>query len=128
MVSKSYEKLVDDIGKMSVLELSDFIKAIEETFGVSAVMSVASAPAEGAATSAEPAAEEKSEFKVTLQDSGSEKIKVIKALRTVSTLTLADAKKAVDEAPTVLGEGVPKADAKKMKEVLEAAGAKVQLA
>lgn len=129
MASQSYEKLIDDISKMSVLELSDFIKAIEETFGVSAAMPVASASAEGAATSAEPAAaEEKSEFKVTLQDSGAEKIKVIKALRTVSTLTLADAKKAVDEAPTVLGESVQKADAKKMKEVLEAAGAKVQLA
>lgn len=126
MAAKSYEKLIDDIGNMSVLELADFVKALEDKFGVSAAMPVAAAPAAGAAPAA--AAEEKSEFKVTLQEGGSEKIKVIKALRQVTDLSLSDAKKAVEEAPTVIGESVAKDDAKKMKEVLEAAGAKVQLA
>jgi len=127
MAAKSYEKLMDDIGNMSVLELADFVKALEEKFGVSAAMPVAAASGAGAAPAAE-AAEEKSEFKVTLQDFGSEKIKVIKALRQVTDLSLSDAKKAVEEAPTVIGESVAKDDANKMKEVLEAAGAKVQLA
>jgi large subunit ribosomal protein L7/L12 len=126
MASKSYEKLIDEIGSLSLSELAAMIEGIQEKFGISAVMPVAG-PAAGAAEQA-PAAEEKSEFKVTLADAGANKINVIKALRTVTTLTLGDAKKAVDEAPTVLGESVGKDEAKKMKEVLEAAGAKVQLA
>ncbi len=129
MASKSYEKLIDEIGNMSVLELADLVKALEEKFGVSAAMPMAAAPAAGAAAGGEQAAaEEKTEFKVTLQEGGPEKIKIIKALRQVSTLSLSDAKKAVEEAPTVIGENVAKDDANKMKEVLEGAGAKVQLA
>jgi large subunit ribosomal protein L7/L12 len=128
MASKSFEKLIDEIGNMTVLDLADFVKALEEKFGVSAAMPVAAAaPVAGGA--AAPAAAEKSEFKVTLQDSGAEKIKVIKALRQVlPALSLADAKKAAEETPTVLGETVSKEDAAKMKEALEAAGAKVVLA
>lgn len=128
MASKSFEKLIDEIGGMTVLDLADFVKALEEKFGVSAAMPVAAAaPVAGGA--AAPAAAEKSEFKVTLQDSGAEKIKVIKALRQVlPALSLADAKKAAEETPTVLGETVSKEDAAKMKEALEAAGAKVILA
>lgn len=127
MASKSFEKLIDEIGNMTVLDLADFVKALEEKFGVSAAMPVAAAPAAGAV--AAEATAEKTEFKVTLQDSGAEKIKVIKALRQVlPTLSLADAKKAAEETPTVLGETVSKEDAAKMKEALEAAGAKVVLA
>lgn len=121
------EKLVEQISTLSVTELGDLVAAIETKFGVSAAMPTAAA---AGATAAEAApAEEKSEFKVTLQDSGTEKIKVIKALRQVlPTLSLSDAKKAAEEAPTVLGENVAKDEAKKMKQVLEEAGAKVQLA
>jgi large subunit ribosomal protein L7/L12 len=127
MASKTFDTLIDQIGGMTVLELADFVKALEEKFGVSAAMPVAAAPAAAAGAAAAPE-EEKSEFKVTLQDGGADKIKVIKALRVVApTLSLSDAKKAVEEAPTVIGETVAKADAQKMKETLEAAGAKVQL-
>lgn len=129
MAEKSYEKLIDQIGQMSVIELSEMVKALEDKFGVSAAPQVAAMPA-GAAAGAEGAAqqEEKSEYKVTLKEIGSEKIKVIKALRQVTTLGLGDAKKAVEEAPTVIAESASKDDAKKMKETLEAAGAKVELA
>lgn len=128
MASKSFEKLVQEIGGMTVLELSDFVKELETTFGVSAAMpTMAAAPV--AAAAAPAAAEEKSSYKVTLQDGGSDKIKVIKALRQVAPqLSLGDAKKAVEEAPSVIAESASKDDAKKMKETLEAAGAKVQLA
>jgi large subunit ribosomal protein L7/L12 len=130
MASKSFDKLIDEIGNMTVIDLADFVKALEEKFGVSAAMPVAAAPAAGAAASeASSAASEKSEYKVTLQDSGAEKIKVIKALRQVlPNLSMGDAKKAAEEAPYVLGENVSKEDAQKMKEALEAAGAKVVLA
>ncbi len=121
------EKLVEQISTLSVTELGDLVAAIETKFGVSAAMPTAASA--GAAASEAAPAEEKSEFKVTLQDSGSEKIKVIKALRQVlPSLSLSDAKKAAEEAPTILGENVPKDEAKKMKQVLEEAGAKVQLA
>ncbi|MDP3889394.1 MAG: 50S ribosomal protein L7/L12 [bacterium] len=127
MAAKSYEKLVDDIGKLSVIELAELVKALEETFGVSAAMPVAAAQSEG--SSAAPAqAEEKAEYKVTLQETGAEKIKVIKALKQViPNLSLPDAKKAAEEAPTVIAEAVSKEDAQKMKKELEAAGAKVVL-
>lgn len=118
-------KMIEEIGSMSILELAELVKSLEEAFGVSAA--AMAAPAASAAV-AEAPKEEKLEFKVTLTDGGAEKIKVIKALRQVTTLALTEAKKAVDEAPTVLGESVPKDDARKMKEALEAAGAKVELA
>ena len=128
MAAKSYEKMIDQIGEMSVLELSEMVKALEEKFGVSAAP-VAVAGAAAPAADAAPAAEEKSEYKVTLKEAGSEApVKVIKALRqVVPTLALGDAKRAVVEAPTVIAESASKDDAKKMKEVLEAAGAKVEL-
>jgi len=125
-MSASTNKLIEEIGNMSVLELANLVKALEEAFGVSAAMQVVAAPAASAST--EAAAEVKSEYKVTLKDSGDKKIDVIKALRkVVTTLNLSDAKKAVDEAPTVIGEAVTKEEAQKMKEALEAAGAKVEL-
>ena len=128
MASKSYEKLIEEIGSMSVLDLADLVKALETKFGVSAAMPAAAAAAPAAASEV-AAKEEKSEYKVTLKEGGSDKIKVIKALRSVVTgLSLTDAKKAVEEAPTVIAESASKADADKMKKALEEAGAKVELA
>jgi large subunit ribosomal protein L7/L12 len=128
MATKSYERMLDDIGNMSVIELADFVKALEDKFGVTAAMPVAAAGGAVAAEAA-PAAEEKSTYKVTLKEGGSEKIKTIKALRqVVPSLSLSDAKKAVEEAPTVLVESAPKEDADKIKKELEAVGAKVELA
>jgi large subunit ribosomal protein L7/L12 len=130
MATKSYDKIVQEIGNLSVIELADLVKALETAFGVSAAMptaGVAAAPsAEGAAASAQQ--EEKSEYKVTLKDAGAEKIKVIKALRSVMPeLSLGDVKAKVDEAPTVISEAASKDVAQKLKKELEAAGAKVEL-
>lgn len=130
MASKGVEEILNLIADMSVKDLASLVKAMEEKFGVSAAMPVAAAaaPAAGAAQGA-AAAEEKAEFKVTLKDAGADKIKVIKALRSVvNGLSLTDAKNQVEGAPCVIAETAPKDDAKKMKEVLEAAGAKVELA
>lgn len=125
MASKT-EQLISEIGKLTVLELAEFVKGLEETFGVSAAMPMAAAmPA--AAAEAPAKAEEKSQYKVELTDGGADKIKTIKALRQVTTLGLTEAKKAVEETPTVLAEAASKEDAHKMKEALEAAGAKVKL-
>ncbi len=122
------EKLIEEIGGMSVIELADFVKALEEKFGVSAAMPVAAAaPVAGGQEAA--VQEEKSAYKVTLVEAGSEKIKNIKALRSVvANLSLTDAKKAVEEVPTVIAESASKEDAEKMKKELEAVGAKVSLA
>lgn len=128
-MSKSYEKIIDQIGEMTVLELAEMVKALEVKFGVSAAP-VAVAGAVAAAPEASSAkAAEKSEYKVTLKavKDASNQINVIKALRQVTTLGIAEAKKAVVEAPTVLAESASKEDAKKMKETLEAAGAEVEL-
>ena len=126
MAAKSFDKLLEEVGNMSVLELADFVKALEDKFGVSAAMpAAAAAPAAAAPEAAKE--EEKAEYKVTLKKAGPEKVKNIKAVRKVTTLGLGDAKKAVEEAPTVLGEAVPKEEAMKMKKELEAAGAEVEL-
>jgi len=127
MSAKSYDAIIDEIANMKVSELNDLVEAIQTRFNVSAVM--AAAPAASGAAEATAAAQEKSEYKVTLKDVGSEKIKVIKALREViPNLALSDAKKLTEEAPTVIAESVAKADAEKMKKKLEEAGAKVELA
>lgn len=126
MASKAYDKLIEEIGSMSVLELSDFVKALEDKFGVSAAMPAAAAAAPAAGEGAAQQ-EEKSEYKVTLEQAGPEKIKNIKALRQVTALSLTDAKKAVEEAPTVIAESASKEDAQKMKTTLEEVGAKVKL-
>lgn len=132
MAAKSYEKLIDEIGNMSVLELADFVKALEEKLGVSAAMPMMSAGAvPAAAAEAQPQQEEKSQFKVTLQPlpEGVEKVPVIKALRKVMPdLNLTDAKKVVDNTPAVIAESAPKDKAMEIKKELEAAGAKVVLA
>jgi large subunit ribosomal protein L7/L12 len=126
MSTKAFEKIVDQIGELKVTELAELVKALKERFEVE--MPVASVGVAAAASSEAPAkAEEKSEYKVTLKESGANKMGVIKALRQVTTLGLTEAKKAAEEAPTVLGDAVAKADALKMKQALEEAGAKVEL-
>lgn len=127
MAAKSYEKFIDEISSMTVLELADLVKALESKFGVSAAMPTAAAAP--VAAEAAPAVAEKSEYKVTLKDAGAEKIKVIKALREViPNLALSDAKKLTEETPAVIAESASKADADKMKKKLEEVGAKVELA
>lgn len=127
MAAKSHEKFIDEISNMTVLELADLVKALESKFGISAAMPMAAAAP--AAAEAAPVAAEKSEYKVSLTDAGSEKIKVIKALREiVPNLALSDAKKLTEETPAVIAESAPKADAEKMKKKLEEVGAKVELA
>ena len=111
--------------KRQVLELSELVHAVEEEFGVSAAAAVAvAAPADGGAAAAE---EEKTEFDVILAEVGAEKIKVIKAVREITGLGLADAKALVDGAPKAVKEAISKEDAEAAKEKLEAAGAKVEL-
>jgi len=128
MASNSFEKLIQEIGNMSVIELNDFVKALEEKFGVSAAMMATAAPAgEAAAQGAAGKAEEKAEYDVKLVDAGAQKIQVIKALKAATTLSLSEAKEKVDGVPSVIGKALPKADAEKLKKDLEAAGAKVEL-
>lgn len=119
------KEILEAISNMSVLELSELVKAIEDKFGVSAAAPVAvaaAAPAAGAA-----AAEEKTEFDVVLASAGESKIQVIKAVREITGLGLKDAKALVDGAPKAVKEGASKADAEEMKKKLEAAGATVEL-
>ncbi len=122
----SKEEILNTIASMSVLELSELIKDMENKFGVSAAAAVAvAAPAAGGAAAAP--AEAKNEFDVILTASGDNKVAVIKAVRAVTTLGLKEAKDLVEGAPQTVKEAVPKADAEKMKKELEAAGAKVEL-
>ena len=119
------DQLIQEIETMTVLELANLVKALEERFGVSAA--VAAAPAAGAAAPA-AAAEEQTEFNVELTDAGANKLNVIKAVREiVSGLGLKEAKDLVDGAPKMVKEGASKEEAAKIKEKLEAAGAKVTL-
>lgn len=124
VVPAKFEKIVAEIEKMSVLDLSELVKVLEEKFGVSAAapVAVAAAPA-----SAEAAAEEKSDFDVELTAAGAQKINVIKAVREITGLGLKEAKDLVDAAPKVIKEKVAKADAETMKKKLEEAGASVSL-
>ena len=125
----SKEDLLEAIGNMSVLELSQLIKDMEEKFGVSAAAAaVAVAPAGGAAGGgAAAAAEEKSEFDGVLVAAGDKKVEVIKVVRAATGLGLKEAKDLVDGAPKTVKEGVAKADAEAMKKQLEEAGAKVEI-
>ena len=119
------DQIIEAIESMTVLELSELVKALEEKFGVSAAAPVAVAAAPAAAGGA--AAEEKSEFDVILKDAGAGKINVIKAVRELTGLGLKEAKALVDGAPAPVKEGVSKADAEDIKGKLEAAGATVEL-
>ncbi len=118
------ENLIAEIEKLTVLELADLVKAIEDKFGVSAAAAaVVAAPAAGAA-----AAEEKTEFNVVLKDAGATKLAVIKVVREATGLGLKEAKDLVDGAPKTVKENAPKADAEALKAKLEEAGATVELA
>ena len=114
------------LDSMTVMELNDLVKAIEEKFGVSAAAMAAPA-AGGAAGGAAAAAEEKTEFNVMLLEAGANKVSVIKAVREITGLGLKEAKDLVDGAPKPVKEGLPKADAEAAKKKLEEAGAKVEL-
>ena len=123
MASEKIAEMIETIKELTVLELSELVHAVEEEFGVSAAAAVAvAAPAEAAA-----AAEEKTEFDVILAEVGAEKIKVIKVVRELTGLGLAEAKAAVDSAPKALKEGVSKEDAEAAKAKLEEVGAKVEI-
>ena len=120
------QDILDAIGSMSVLELSQLIKDMEEKFGVSAAAAVSvAAPAAGAA--AAPAAEEQTEFTVMLAAAGENKVNTIKAVREVTGLGLKEAKDLVDGAPKPIKEGITKADAEAIKKKMEEAGAKVEV-
>ena len=120
----SKEDMIEEIKKMTVVELADLVKAIEEEFGVSAV--AAAAPAAGAVAGGEAAAE-KSSFNVVLTEAGDQKIKVIKVVRDATGLGLKEAKDLVDGAPKTVKEGASKEEAEELKAKFEAAGAVVEL-
>lgn len=124
-VPEKFKNLVESIEKLSVLDLSELVKTLEDKFGVSAAAPVAMMA--GGAAGSEGAAEEKSEFNVELAEAGSNKIGVIKAVREATGLGLKEAKDLVDAAPKVIKEGVAKADAEEMKNKIEEAGGKVNL-
>lgn len=128
MASKGMEDIVKQISELTVKDLASLIKLLEEEFGVSAAAMATAAPLATAGQAAVPAVEEKAEYKVTLTDSGAEKMKVIKALRTlVQGISIVDAKEKVENTPVVVAESAPKDEAMKMKDELEKAGAKVEL-
>ena len=119
------QKLLDTIGNMTVIELADFVEAFKEKFNVTAV---AAAPVAAAgAGAAAPAVEEKTEFAVHLKDVGAKKIQVIKVIREITSLGLKEAKDLVDGAPSLVKEGIEKAEAEAIKAKLEAEGATVEL-
>ncbi|MDR0398812.1 MAG: 50S ribosomal protein L7/L12 [Endomicrobium sp.] len=127
MAELTKDQLIEAISSLSVIELSELVKALEEKFGVSAAapVAVAAAPAAGAAAGA--AAEEKTEFNVVLANAGASKINVIKVVREVTGLGLKEAKDLVDGAPKTVKENVAKAEAEEIKKKLTEAGATVEL-
>ena len=122
MASEKVTAMIEEIKAMSVLELSELVHEIEDVFGVSAAAAVAAAPAAGAA-----AAEEKTEFDVVLTGFGDQKIKVIKAVREITNLGLAEAKAKVEGVPCAIKEQVSKDEAEELKKKLEEVGASVEL-
>jgi len=128
MATVTREDVIKFIENMTVLELADFVKELEEKFGVSAAMPVAAAaaPAAGGGEAAE-AAEEKTEFDVVLKDFGSQKIQVIKVVRSLTSLGLKEAKELVEGAPKVVKEKVSKEEAEEAKKKLEEVGATVEI-
>ena len=126
MASEKVLNLIEEVKSLTVLELSELVKELEEEFGVSAAAPVAEVAAAPAAAGGE-AAEEKSEFDVVLNGPGQEKIKVIKVVRDITGLGLKEAKELVDTAPKPIKEGVSKDEAEEIKKKLEEAGAEVEL-
>lgn len=126
-VPAKFKSLVEEIEKMSVLDLSELVKILEEKFGVSSAAPVAAIAAGGAAEGDEGGAEEKSAFNVELTDAGGQKIAVIKVVKEITGKGLKDAKDMVDKAPAVIKENAEKAEAEELKKKLEEAGATVEL-
>ena len=122
-IPAKFAKIVEEVEKMSVLELNELVKVFEKKFGVSATAVAAAGPTAAAG----PVAEEKSTFTVELTDSGATKIAVIKVVKEILALGLKDAKDKVDAAPTVLAENMKKEDAENLKKKIEEAGGKVTL-
>ena len=121
------DEVMATIKNMTVLELAELIKTLQDEFGISAVAMAPVAAAEATAEAAAPAAEEQTEFTVMLKEIGANKISVIKAVREVTTLGLKESKDLVESAPTVVKEGISKDEAATMKQKLEAAGATVEI-
>jgi len=126
-VPKKFKALVEEIEKMSILDLAELVKILEEKFGVSSAAPVMMAANGAAAAGAPEAQEEKSSFDVELTEAGGNKISVIKAVRSITEIGLKDAKDLVDGAPKIIKEGVKKEEAEEVKKQLEEAGAKVTL-
>ena len=126
-LTEKMKNVMDSIEKMTVMELADLVKALEDKFGVSAAAPMMMAAAGGGAAGAAAPVEEKSVFTVVLAGAGANKIQVIKELRTLTSLGLKEAKDLVDGAPKTVKEGATKEEAEKIKKTLEAAGAKVEL-
>jgi large subunit ribosomal protein L7/L12 len=126
MATLTIDEIVDAISGMTVLEVAELVKKLEEKFGVSAAAMVAAAPAAGGAAAA-PAAEEKTEFDVILQEAGANKLNVIKVVRELTGLGLKEAKDLVDGAPKPIKQGVSKEESENIKKKLEEAGAKVEV-
>ena len=124
MASEKITNILEEIKSLTILELADLVKAVEEEFGVSAAAPVGVVAAAGAAA---PAAEEKTEFDVILKEFGAKKLDVIKAVREITGLGLKDAKDLVEGAPKNVKEGVSKDEAESVKKALEEAGAEVEV-
>ena len=122
------ENIIEEIEKLSVLELSELVKALEEKFGVSAAAAVVAAPAAAGGGDAAAAAAEQTEFDVVLSSAGDKKIQVIKVVRSLTSLGLKEAKALVDGAPNTVKEAVSKDEAETIKKELEEAGAVIELA
>ena len=123
----SKEEILNAIASMSLIDITDLVKMMEEKFGVSAAAPVAMAAGPAAGGAAAPAAEEQTEFSVVLKATGEKKVEVIKAVRAITGLGLKEAKDLVEGAPKAVKEGIPKDEAEKVKAQLEKAGAKVEL-
>jgi large subunit ribosomal protein L7/L12 len=121
------EEIIEAIEKMTVLELAELVKALEEKFGVSAAMPVAAVAAPAAPQAAAEEVEEKTEFDVILKSAGAQKLQVIKEVRAITGLGLKEAKDLVDNPPKPVKEGISKKEAEEIKAKLEAAGAEVEI-
>lgn len=127
MASEKIQKFIDDVKALTVLELNELVKALEEEFGVSAAASVAVAAGPAAAAGDAPAAAEQTEFDVILKSAGPNKMNVIKVVKEITGVSLMDAKKIVDEAPKPLKEKISKDDAAAIEAKLKEAGAEVEV-
>ena len=127
MAKVTKEQVVDFISNMSVLEMSEMVKELEEKFGVSAAAATAAVPVAGGVDTQEEAAEEKNEFDVILTSFGEKKINVIKEIRAITGLGLKEAKEFVESCPKPVKEGIPKEEAEEVQKKLEEAGASVEI-